>query len=148
MHQYSPKMNIRKAEVKDAEVIVRLLEQLNYPTENGLVARRLSLLADNDEHLDVVVEVGNNVPGFMSLHFIPQIAFDADYAVISYLVVDEHTRKQGIGKILEEYAVEVALKRGCRRIFLHSNARRTDAHRFYLRQGYQEYAKAFVKYLR
>jgi N-acetylglutamate synthase-like GNAT family acetyltransferase len=141
-------MNIRKAEVKDAEVIARLLEQLGYPTENGLVARRLSLLTDNDEHLDVVVEVENNILGFMSLHFIPQIAFDADYAVISYLVVDEKTRKQGIGRILEEYAVEITVKRGCRRIFLHSNARRTDAHRFYLRQGYQEYAKAFVKYLR
>ncbi|HMI01909.1 MAG TPA: GNAT family N-acetyltransferase [Pedobacter sp.] len=140
-------MNIRKAEVKDAEVIERLLEQLGYPTENGLVARRLSLLANNDEHLDAVVEMENEVFGFMSLHFIPQIAFDAEYAVISYLVVDDKARSLGIGKILEEYAVEIAAKRGCKRIFLHSNARRTDAHRFYLRQGYQEYAKAFVKYL-
>lgn len=147
MYQFYTKMNIRKAEIKDAEVIARLLEQLGYPTENGLVARRLSLLAVNNEHLDVVGETGDNVLGFMSLHFIPQIAFDAEYAVVSYLVVDNKARKQGIGKILEEYAVEIAAKRGCKRIFLHSNARRLDAHRFYLRQGYQEYTKAFVKYL-
>jgi len=148
VQQSSSKMNIRKAEVKDAEVIVRLLEQLGYPTENGLVVRRLSLLADNDEHLDVVAETGDKVLGFMSLHFIPQIAFDAEYAVISYLIVEDKARKQGVGKILEEYAVEISIGRKCRRILLHSNARRTDAHRFYLRQGYQEYAKAFVKYLR
>ena len=140
-------MNIRKAEVKDANVIARLLEQMGYPAENGLVTRRLLLLADNDEHLDVVVETQDKVLGFMSLHFIPQIAFDADYAVISYLVVDGEVRSRGIGKVLEEYAVKMAAERHCRRIFLHSNARRSDAHRFYLRQGYEEYAKAFVKYL-
>ncbi len=140
-------MNIRKAEIKDAEVITRLLEQLGYPTENGLVAQRLSLLADNDAHLDVVAEIEDNILGFMSLHFIPQIAFDADYAVISYLIVDQEIRSRGVGKILEEYAVDIANDRKCRRIFLHSNERRTDAHRFYLRQGYQEYAKAFIKYL-
>lgn len=140
-------MNIRKAENKDADVISRLLEQLGYPTENGLVARRLSLLAGNMEHLDVVVESGDQVLGFMSVHFIPQIAFDAEYAVISYLIVDQETRSRGVGKILEEYAVKTAVERHCRRIYLHSNARRTDAHRFYLRQGYQEYAKAFIKHL-
>jgi GNAT superfamily N-acetyltransferase len=140
-------MNIRKAEIKDAEVIARLLEQLGYPTENGLVARRLSFLAGNNEHLDVLAESGDQVLGFMSVHFIPQIAFDAEYAVISYLIVDQDARSRGIGKILEEYAVKIATERHCRRIILHSNARRADAHRFYLKQGYQEYAKAFVKYL-
>jgi N-acetylglutamate synthase-like GNAT family acetyltransferase len=147
VYQSYPKMNIRKAEIKDAEVIARLLEQLGYPTENGLVARRLSILVNNNEHLDVVGEIDGGVIGFMSLHFIPQIAFDTEYAVISYLVVDDKARKQGAGKLLEEYAVMAAKERKCKRIFLHSNARRVDAHRFYLRQGYQEYAKAFVKYL-
>jgi N-acetylglutamate synthase-like GNAT family acetyltransferase len=140
-------MNIRKAEVKDADVISRLLEQLGYPTENGLVARRLFLLAGNNEHLDVVAESEDKVHGFMSVHFIPQMAFDEEYAVISYLIVDQETRSRGVGKILEEYAVKIAVERRCRRIYLHSNVRRTDAHRFYLRQGYEEYAKAFIKYL-
>lgn len=140
-------MNIRRAEIKDAEIIQGLLEQLGYPMENGFVAKRLRVLSDNEEHLDVVCERENRVVGFMSLHFIPQITSDTDYAVISYLVVDEQTRSHGVGKSLEEYAVTVATERKCRRIFLHSNARRVDAHRFYLRQNYQEYDKSFVKYL-
>ncbi|HKG05493.1 MAG TPA: GNAT family N-acetyltransferase [Pedobacter sp.] len=141
-------MHIRKAETKDVPAIRDLLEQLGYPTQDGLVARRLEKLGISSEHCDVVCESGNNVVGFMSVHFIPQVAFDAEYAVISYLIVDDQKRSHGIGKALEEYATEIAVERGCRRIYLHSNARRVDAHRFYIRQDYEEYAKTFVKYLK
>lgn len=140
-------MGIRKAGINDAAAIKNLLVQLGYPTEDGLIARRIEFLAENPEHLDVVYEMEQMVVGFLSLHFIPQVTFEAEYAVISYLIVDEKARSSGLGKMLEEYAVSIARERHCKRIFLHSNARRIDAHRFYLRQGYEEYSKTFVKYL-
>ena len=140
-------MTIRTAEVKDAREIKILLEQLGYLTEEIMVQRRLEVLSSNREHMDIVYELDHRVLGFLSLHFIPQIAFDAEYLVVSYLVVDERTRSKGVGAALEEYAVKVARERNCRRILLSSNARRTDAHRFYIRQGYELYQKAFVKYL-
>lgn len=140
-------MNIRKAEIKDASFIQKLLGQLGYPVGEDLLVKRIEILSSNQEHKDVVYELDGRITGFMSVHFIPQIAFDAEYAVISYLIVDDQIRSKGVGKALEEYAVELAVLRGCRRILLHSNARRTDAHRFYVRQGYEEYNKTFVKYL-
>jgi len=140
-------MNIRKAEIKDAPFIQKLLGQLGYPVEQDLLVRRIEILSLNQEHKDVVYELDGRITGFMSVHFIPQIAFDAEYAVISYLIVDDQVRSKGVGKALEEYAVDLAVSRECKRILLNSNARRTDAHRFYFRQGYEEYNKAFVKYL-
>ena len=140
-------MEIRKAYATDAPVIKELLEQLGYPTAEGFLEKRLEDLSSHPDHTDVVFVGENKVLGFLSMHFIPQIAFDASYAVISYLVVEETSRSFGIGKKLEDYADERAREKGCRRLFLHSNIKRTDAHRFYLKQGYQEYNKAFVKYL-
>lgn len=140
-------MNIRKAELKDAEAIRILMEQLGYPTEDGFIAKRLAYLSTLTDHIDIVYELDGKVLGFISFHFIPQIAFEADYAVISYFVVDDNSRGMGIGKALEEYCTALAVERKCKRIMVHSNARRTDAHRFYLRQGFVEYPKDFVKFL-
>jgi GNAT superfamily N-acetyltransferase len=140
-------MNIRRAQIGDAETIQVLLAQLGYPTLDGLIERRLAVLAGNSEHADLVYELEGSIIGFLSLHFIPQIAFDADYAIISYLVVADAARGKGIGRLLESYAEKMARERKCKRIFLQSNAKRVDAHRFYRRQGYEEYGKTFIKYL-
>lgn len=140
-------MNIREAELKDAGAIQVLLEQLGYPTEDGFIAKRLGDLSKLTDHFDSVYELNGEVLGFVSLHFIPQIAFEADYAVISYFIVDDNSRSLGIGKALEEYCTTLAVERKCKRLMVHSNARRTDAHRFYLRQGFVEYPKDFVKFL-
>lgn len=140
-------MSIRTAAAGDAKAIQDLMNQLGYPTEDGFMERRLGVLSKNPDHADLVYEMEGEVVGFISIHFIPQIAFDGDYAVISYLVVDEGVRSLGVGKALEEYCTELATERKCKRILVHSNARRTDAHRFYLRQGFIEYPKDFIKKL-
>lgn len=140
-------MNIRKAEVRDAGVIQRLLAQLGYPTADGFVSNRLETLSANPDHFDFVYEHDGVVIGFISFHLIPQIIMDGNYALISYLIVDDQIRSRGVGKALEVYCTEVAKAHQCKRILLHSNITRLDAHRFYLRQGYDEYQKAFVKHL-
>nr|WP_068889208.1 GNAT family N-acetyltransferase [Pedobacter panaciterrae] len=140
-------MNIRKAEFKDAGAIQILLEQLGYAAEVGFIEKRLEYLSKSSDHCDFVYELDGKVLGFISLHFIPQIAFEEDYMVISYFVVDDNSRSMGIGKALEEYSTLLAVERKCKRILVHSNARRADAHRFYLRQGFIEYPKDFVKFL-
>ncbi len=45
-------------------------------------------------------------------------------------------RGQGIGARMMDYAIEEARRRDCRLVQLTSNAERTDAHRFYERQGF------------
>jgi GNAT superfamily N-acetyltransferase len=48
---------------------------------------------------------------------------------------------------MEEYVVMLAKERGCDRIEVHCHSRRTDAHRFYSRQGYEESPKYLMKRL-
>jgi N-acetylglutamate synthase-like GNAT family acetyltransferase len=140
-------MSIRKADVKDATAIQKLLTQLGYPTADGFLAMRLEKLLDNPEHFDLVYEQEGIVVGFISFHLIPQITMEGNYALISYLVVDDQVRSRGVGKALEMHCTALAKAHRCTRILLHSNIKRVEAHRFYLRQGYDEYQKAFVKHL-
>ncbi len=67
--------------------------------------------------------------------------------ITSFFVVDEKVRSRGIGKMMEEYCVELAMERKCFAIELFSQEKRTDAHRFYERQGYQHFQKFFIKEL-
>ncbi|HTI09872.1 MAG TPA: GNAT family N-acetyltransferase [Puia sp.] len=86
--------------------------------------------------------------GFISLHFIPQIALEGDFARISYFAVHERARGGGIGQALEEHCMELARERGCSLIEVHCHTRRERAHAFYFRQGYEESPKYLIKRLK
>lgn len=163
---------IRKACLSDRAGLSRLLDQLEYPgTEPFLEARLAQLLADPNEILLVWEEPAvataappAQIPGtpprmeapapearilaFLSLHFIPQIALRGDFARISYFAVDGTARSAGIGRQLEEQATALARERGCELIEVHCHTRRTRAHDFYYRQGYEESPKYLIKRLK
>lgn len=136
---------IRSAKAADAPALVPLLAQLGYPGADAFVERRVAQLLAHRDALLLVAEVEGHVRGFISLHFIPQIALPCDFCRLSYLCVDKAARSLGIGAALEKRAVEEAQRRGCDRIELHSHERRKDAHRFYFREGYQESPKYLMK---
>jgi GNAT superfamily N-acetyltransferase len=52
-------------------------------------------------------------------------------------------RARGIGAVLLAAAVERARAAGCFRVQLTSNKARVDAHRFYLRHGFEESHEGF-----
>ena len=88
-----------------------------------------------------------DILGFLSLHFIPQIALQGDFARISYFAVDNEARSLGIGRQLEERATRLATERGCALMEVHCHTRRTRAHEFYARQGWIESPKYLIKKL-
>ncbi len=143
-------MPIRLAQIDDHAGICRLLTQLKYPgTERFLQARLATLLADPAETLLVwAEEPATTILGFLSLHFIPQIALEGDFARISYFAVDDTARNKGIGRQLEETATRLARERGCSLLEVHCHSRRTRAHDFYRRQGYEESPKYLIKKLK
>jgi GNAT superfamily N-acetyltransferase len=53
------------------------------------------------------------------------------------VVVDASARGAGYGELLLRYVIEEARRAGCYKLSLTSNKRRTDAHRFYQRLGFQ-----------
>jgi N-acetylglutamate synthase-like GNAT family acetyltransferase len=140
-------MNIRNATYRDAPAIRLLLEALGYNTSISLLVNQLETLFGRPDHHVFVYEQHKEVVGFISIHYMPQLAFDGELAFISYLSVDENVKDQRIDKALEQYVTQQALKRKCDRIQVHCMDWRTPAHHFYEQQGYQEYPKFYTKRL-
>lgn len=146
---------IRIALHTDWPAIVRLLDQLDYPDTAKFMETRLAQLLNDPAEILLVWDEDSANPaasdaqilGFLSLHFIPQIALPGDFARISYFSIDETARSKGIGRKMEEHATELARERGCELIEVHCHTRREKAHAFYFRQGYEESPKYLVKRL-
>lgn len=140
-------MHIRNATYRDAPVIKLLLEALGYTTSTILLISQLENLFSGNEHQIFVYELDKEVAGFISVHYLPQLGFDGELAIISYLSVDETVQGQIYGKALEEYVVGQAMKRKCDRIQVHCVTWQMPEHKFYEQQGYQEHSKNFTKRL-
>ncbi|MFA6084673.1 GNAT family N-acetyltransferase [Mucilaginibacter sp.] len=140
-------MNIRNATYRDAPAIKLLLEALGYKTSTILLVSQLEKLFGQNDHQVLVYELNKDVLGFISIHYLPQLGFDAELVIITYLSVDETVSDQSIGAALEEYVAAQAIKRKCDRIQVHCSEWRAPTHKFYKQQGYQEYPQYYTKRL-
>lgn len=141
-------MNIRNATYHDAPAIKTLLEALGYKTRHSILVNQLENMFNNEHHQVLVYEIRKDIAGFVSVHFMPQLAFDGGLVFISYLSVDEGFKDFDVARKLEQFVVELARKRKCESIQVHCMDWRTPAHQFYIQQGYQEYPKFFTKRFR
>ncbi|MCB1955882.1 MAG: GNAT family N-acetyltransferase [Rhodocyclaceae bacterium] len=137
--------DIREARAEDAAGLVALLASLGYPGAEAFIGPRVHQLLSHPDSVLLVHDTGSGIRGFISLHFIPQLALAGDFCRISYLCVADGSQGQGIGTTLEAAAVARARARGCDRIEVHCHARRTAAHRFYEGHGYEDSPRYFVK---
>jgi len=138
-------ISIRQATEDDAEALSSLIGELGYPTAPATALERLrNSTAVGDCVLVAVYQ--SNVIGLILLHRTPFLHRTPD-GRISTLVVSDDYRGQGVGGRLLVAAEAVFREWGCSRIELSSGAQRADAHRFYLRAGYSEQPKRFIKVL-
>lgn len=140
-------MNIRSAKLEDTQAICDLLKQMGYPQSLALIQEKFEILNNDSNSQILVAEEGGRICGFLSLYFIPQIALQGDFAKVCYLCVDENMRSKGVGHLLVQEVEQLARRRGCDRMELHSGMQRPLAHQFYLREGYVEVPKYFRKAL-
>jgi GNAT superfamily N-acetyltransferase len=141
-------LRVREARRDDVAAIASLLGELGYPGCDDFLDRRLQQQLDHDDACLLIAEgEGGQLLGFISLHFIVQLALEGDFCRISYLCVDAKARSQGVGAQLEQAAEQRARARGCDRLELHCDIRREAAHRFYARLGYEDAPKYFRRSL-
>lgn len=140
-------MLIREGDVNDAQVLAGLLGDLDYPNTPEAIAERIVAMAANPDSRLLVAESEGRAVGFISLHFIPQIALAGEFCRISYLCVSSESRGGGIGQQLLDEAERLAADRGCDRMEVHSHTRRVRAHVFYARAEYEESPKYLMKKL-
>ena len=147
VHIHSPMCDItlRPTRTDDAPTMTTLMTQLDYPTNEPQMRRRLELLARNDTVGAIVAERNGAVVGMIGLRAEHGFEFDGVQGQIAALVVDEQFRGQGIGRLLVAAGEEWLRQRGAGRVMVTSAHRREDTHRFYERLGYESTGLRFGK---
>jgi ribosomal protein S18 acetylase RimI-like enzyme len=135
---------VRAARRGDAPSLVRLIDMLGYPHTEADVGHRLVALSEAGL-TPLVAEREGRVIGCLTLSVMTVLHRPKPVGRISMLVVDEPCRGAGIGTLLVA-AAEVRLReKGCGLVEVTSNARRTRAHAFYERLGYERTSLRFAK---
>jgi len=135
---------IRQATLADIPSILSLYAEL-HPTDKAISAdmaeASFSQAVKNGIIYFVSVEDGE-VVGSLYIAIIPNITkLCAPIGFIENVVVAEKHRRKGIGKSLIEAAVQTAKDKGCYKVILSSNIKRTEAHKFYESIGFDGNSK-------
>lgn len=140
-------MEIREANLADAGALSSLVAEhdFDYPTETPLVHERLrDLLGAGDRILVAVYD--SKIIGMLLMHRTRFLHRPPDGRITS-LVVSETHRSCSVGARLVEAAESIFRNWGCGRVEVSSGAKRKGAHKFYIRAGYSEQPKRFIKLL-
>jgi GNAT superfamily N-acetyltransferase len=138
---------IRNAVPSDSAVLARLIAQLGYVAAESEVAERLGFM-EAEGRIVLVAELGGQVIGCLSTSVMRVLHRPAPVGRISMMVVDEALRGRGIGAEIVRAAEKALHERGCYMVEVTSHVRRTDAHRFYERLGYERTSVRFARELR
>jgi len=139
----SPLASIRPLVPADADPAARLCVQLGYPCSEADMRERITALQNAPERLLLAAERNGQVVGWIDaaterhLHTAP-------YVIIGGLVVDQSCRGLGLGRLLCAHAERWARDQGIPSVRVRSQAKRLEAHRFYLNQGYAQIKSSFV----
>lgn len=89
-------------------------------------------------HLLMVAEQDGTIVGTFHLTFLTYLAAAGhpDAQIEAIHVAAAH-RRQGIGTLMLQWAIEEAKRRECRRVQLTTDKRRTEAHVLYQRLGFR-----------
>jgi GNAT superfamily N-acetyltransferase len=137
--------SIREARAHDLTAIARLyddddLRTVNSEQEDGTspaCRSALDAIQRDPNNRVYVAELDGAVVGTFQLTFIQQLTYGgAVVAQLESVFVGASARSRGVGTHMLRWAIEAAKQRGCRRIQLTSDVRRTRAHAFYERHGF------------
>jgi N-acetylglutamate synthase-like GNAT family acetyltransferase len=138
---------VRDATIADIPGLASLLGELGYPVAPEPLTKRVErLLSSSDNRVLVATRPGEPTPiGLLALHLMPVIHDAHDLAMIMALVITERARGEGVGRALIERATAVARERGSSRLFVTTHLRRSGAHAFYERLGFEFTGRRYVK---
>ena len=127
---------IRPMEPRDAADVCILTTQLGYERPLDQIAIWIESLANRaPQQAAFVACVAGEVVGWIEISIEHRLQ-SSPYALIGGLVVKEEFRGQQIGLRLCERAEAWSWEHGVPNVRVTSRSSRTDAHRFYLRNGY------------
>ena len=143
-------MQIRKATMKDAEVLLSLYEDLGYPTTASKLARRLETILSQPHYGCLLAERNGEILGFLGYAKLFFFEADGSYYRILALLVAKEARRQGIASRLIDELKKQAVKEGVKALTLNSGltSERNAAHQFYQAVGLEKVTAGFALHLK
>lgn len=132
----SPAVEIRTIVPDDADAAARLSGELGYPVDAGGMRARIEHVLRLGDHAVFVACRGHDVLGWIHVSAVLHLQ-SAVRAEIGGLVVAAEVRGQRVGARLVARAEQWAREQGFTSVLVRSQIKREDAHRFYLREGYE-----------
>ena len=137
-------LTIRAMNEADADAVARLTAQLGYERSAGEIAKWIAELASRDGRQAAFVAcLGEEVVGWIEVS-IEQRLQSPEFVLIGGLVVGHGHRSLGIGRKLCKHAEAWSWEHGVTKLRVTSRSTRADAHRFYLRAGYEAVKTSMV----
>ncbi|MBV8811943.1 MAG: GNAT family N-acetyltransferase [Acidobacteriaceae bacterium] len=128
---------IREIVVADAQPAAELSGELGYPVTTEEIAERIAALKGLENHVVYVACLRDNPVGWIDIGVVHHLQAEP-YGEIGGLVVASTVRNGGIGRQLLARAEQWVRDRGVKKILVRSRISREDAHRFYVREGYEQ----------
>jgi PhnO protein len=139
---------IRRSNAADCGDIYEMICDMEKETLDRNVFDLIYLEQLNNENmLCLVSEDGGGVRAFINLRFEMQLHHCERICEIMEFVVKDGYRDRGLGAAVLEAAFRAARENGCAQIEVACNQLREDAHRFYIREGMNNFHYKFSKRL-
>jgi GNAT superfamily N-acetyltransferase len=130
-------VNMRPIRPEDADAVAELVAQLGYARTPEQVRLWVNDLDARSSQACFVAELNGEVVAWIDVSLERHLQSEP-FGLIGGLVVKDGVRGAGIGRLLCEQAEAWTRGQGVKRIRVTSRSTREAAHRFYLRDGYQQ----------
>jgi GNAT superfamily N-acetyltransferase len=138
-------IKIRKATENDFEKVYPLFEQLWPNKELDKNALRIvfnrGVNSDTDELL--CLDYSNELIGFCAYAIVNNLWLAGYISYMYAMVVDEKQRGKGFGTMLIKESIIDSKNKGLKRLELDSGFHREEAHKFYMKLGFEKRAFLF-----
>jgi len=130
---------------EDIGGILELYKQLNGSNEIEFNAEEANGIWDNIEKSDIkyfIAKEDGKIIGSCYICIIPNLTYNGkSIGYIENVITDINRRRKGIGKKLMEMAIGYAREKNCYKVVLQSGVKRTEAHKFYEKTGFNGASK-------
>jgi len=144
----SDPVRIRKATAADVAAVLALYAQPDLDNGHVLpVDQAVKLFEKFGRYPDYALylaEQGSAIVGSFALLIMDNLGhLGTPSGIVEDVVVAPECQGQGIGQQMMEFALEHCRAKGCYKLVLSSNARRTRAHAFYESLGFERHGYSF-----
>jgi GNAT superfamily N-acetyltransferase len=140
-------VTVRAVEAGDMEALADLMTQLGYETRTSEMQMRMEAVLANKNYATFVAVSKGKVCGMIGTQISYSYEHNNPGARILALVVSENVRGSGVGQALIAAAESNLARRNIRRVAVYTHFRRTKAHEFYEKLGYEKNGFRLVKEL-